>query len=554
MVGVNGDPIVVVGAGPVGLTAARLIANAGRRCVVIERREGPRRNPAAHVVNARTLEIFRHCGLDMEMIAAIAQPPADAGHVNFVSRLNGTLIGRLPFERQGDEILDLTPHPLRNISQHRLEPLMAEQLRSSDLVELRYNTEWVSAEETADGVDSVVRDLRTGEEMTLRSPWLLGADGAGSAVRKWTGIEMLGPAGLQSFIAIHFRGSLRRYLDGRTGALHFVMDPAASGTFIAHDIDRESVFMTPFDPVTESVDGYPPHRCEAIVRSAIGDPSADVEVVDVGAWHMTAQVAERMRKGRTFLVGDAAHRFPPTGGMGLNTGIADAHNLVWKLMAAEAGIAGAALLDTYESERRPVAETNCNQSLANAFKMVLLAQALGLGPGATSADLDSVLADASRRDAIASAVQEQATHFDMIGLQMGYVYETALNRGRPAPLCETDPTPFTPSGEIGARLPHARLADGRSTLDVIDRDELTLLTFGDHDLWLRELEGSGVEMRHVRVGADIDVDDTFRVTCGIADTGALLVRPDQHIAWVASASTARVDGDFVAAIRAVLAY
>ena len=257
MVGVNGDPIVVVGAGPVGLTAARLIANAGRRCVVIERREGPRRNPAAHVVNARTLEIFRHCGLDMEMIAAIAQPPADAGHVNFVSRLNGTLIGRLPFERQGDEILDLTPHPLRNISQHRLEPLMAEQLRSSDLVELRYNTEWVSAEETADGVDSVVRDLRTGEEMTLRSPWLLGADGAGSAVRKWTGIEMLGPAGLQSFIAIHFRGSLRRYLDGRTGALHFVMDPAASGTFIAHDIDRESVFMTPFDPVTNRSTGTP---------------------------------------------------------------------------------------------------------------------------------------------------------------------------------------------------------------------------------------------------------------------------------------------------------
>ena len=116
-------PVLVVGAGPVGLTAARLVVNAGRRCLVVERRNGPQRNPAAHVVNARTLEIFRHASFDMERIGAIAQNPDDAGHVNFVSRLNGTLIGRLPFERQGDEYLAITPHPLRNISQHRLEPL-----------------------------------------------------------------------------------------------------------------------------------------------------------------------------------------------------------------------------------------------------------------------------------------------------------------------------------------------------------------------------------------------------------------------------------------------
>jgi len=553
MAGAHDDPIVVVGAGPVGLTAARLIANAGRRCVVIERRTGPQRNPAAHVVNARTLEIFRHSGLDMKEILGIAQPPADAGHVNFVSRLNGTLIGSLPFERQGDEVLALTPHPLRNISQHRLEPLLAEHVRSSDLVDLRYSTEWVSAVETENGVDSVVRDLRTGEETTLHSRWLLGADGAGSAVRKWTGIEMVGPAGLQSFVAIHFRGSLRQYLGGRTGALHFVMDPEVSGTFIAHDIDHESVFMTPFDPATESIDDFGPDRCTTIVCNAIGDTGAQIEVVDVGTWHMTAQVAARMSHGRTFLVGDAAHRFPPTGGMGLNTGVADAHNLIWKLMAVETGMAGAKLLDTYESERRPVAETNCNQSLANAFKMILLAQALDLEPGSTSADLESVLSDASRRDAIAAAVQEQATHFDMLGLQLGYVYETALNRGRPAPLCETDPTPFEPTGEIGARLPHAWLADGRSTLDLIDPHVLTLVSFGDHESWSRVLEESEVALRHVRMGDDITVDDEWRKLLGITETGALLVRPDQHIAWVAPVSTAGTHGDFMAAVDAVLA-
>lgn len=259
-----------------------------------------------------------------------------------------------------------------------------------------------------------------------------------------------------------------------------------------------------------------------------------------------------MRKGRTFLVGDAAHRFPPTGGMGLNTGVADAHNLIWKLMAVESETAHADLLDTYEGERRPVAETNCRQSLANAFKMVLLAEALGLGPGRTSVDLDSVLDDASRRDAIASAVQEQATHFDMMGLQLGYVYETALNRGRPTPLCEMDPTPFEPTGEIGARLPHAWLANGHSTLDLIDPHVLTLVSFGDHDAWSRVATESGVVLRQVRVGDDIEVADDWRTMCGTTDTGALLVRPDQHIAWVASAGTAATAREFLTAVGSVL--
>jgi len=517
-------PFLIVGAGPVGLTAARLLANAGRRCIVVERRDGPQRNPAAHVVNARTLEILHQAGFDMAAIASIAKPPADAGHVNFVTRLNGRLIGRLPFEQQGDDCLAHTPFPLRNISQHRLEPLMSAEVAALPQVDLRYSTEWVSSAQTDNGVTSVIRDVVTGDETMVRSSMLLGADGAGSAVRKWLGIEMIGPARIQSFVAIHFRADLRHHIADRLGVLHFVMDPEVAGTFIAHDIDREWVFMVGFDPDQESADDYDAERSARIVRAAIGDGEADVEIVGAGTWHMTAQVAEHMRRDRVFLLGDAAHRFPPTGGMGLNTGVADAHNLIWKLLAVDDGWQPASLLDTYEVERRPIAEINCHQSLTNAFKMVILAQALGLHPAATSADLAATLADPTQRDAIAAGVQEQATHFDMLGLQLGYVYGQHDS--------EIDPSVFAPSGAVGSRLPHAWLADRRSTLDLIDTRGMTLLSCGAHDQWaVMAATVLSVPVTHVALAGPNAVDASWRSTCGLEADGAVLVRPDQHIAW-----------------------
>ena len=533
-------PYLVVGAGPVGLTAARLLANAGRPCLVVERRDGPQRNPAAHVVNARTLEIFRQAGFDMAAIASISKPPADAGHVNFVTRLDGRLIGRLPFERQGDECLAHTPTPLRNISQHRLEPLLSAEVAALPPVDLRYRCEWVSSTAHDDHVISILRDLDTGEETEVRSAHVLAADGAGSGIRKWLDIEMVGPAGIQSFVAIHFRAGLREYIADRLGVLHFVMDPEAAGTFIGHDIDHEWVFMVPFDPTAESVDDYTAERCERLVHAAIGDDATTIEIVGAGTWHMTAQVASAMRGDRAFLLGDAAHRFPPTGGMGLNTGVADAHNLVWKLLAVDDGLADASLLDSYETERRPIAEVNCQQSLTNAFKMVLLAQALQLQPGSTAADLDAVLDDPANRDAIAAAVQEQATHFDMLGLQIGYTYPPHI----------TDPSRFEPSGEVGARLPHAWLSEGRSTLDLVHPTQLTLITCGAHGEWAAAIDSS-VPVHHVTL--DDEPITEWRAVCGLRVDGALLVRPDQHIAWHSRDLPAGGPGWFAEAISSMVA-
>ncbi|MDH4143877.1 MAG: FAD-dependent monooxygenase, partial [Acidimicrobiia bacterium] len=530
-------PYLVVGAGPVGLTAARLLANDQRRCLVVEQRDGARRHPAAHVVNARTLEIFRQAGLDMDAIHALAKDPADAGHVNFVTRLNGELIGRLPFERQGDECLAVTPTPLRNISQHRLEPLLSEAVQATAMAEVRYRTAWESSEQDADGVTSVIRDLDTGEAIEVRSRFVLAADGAASGLRRSLGIEMIGPASLQSFIAVHFGADLRAIVADRPGVLHFVMDPAATGVFVAHDIDREWVFMVGFDPAEESADDYGPARCREIVSAAIGEPDVAVDILGTGSWHMSAQVAERMRDRRIFLIGDAAHRFPPTGGLGLNTGVADAHGLIWKLGAVEDGWADQSILDTYERERRPVAELNCEQSTINAFKMISLIEALGLTTSPTSQAMHESLADPASREVIEAAVADQATHFDMIGLQLGYCYtDGALARDGDPPPPMQHPSRFDPDAAVGARLPHAWTEDGRSTLDLVGSDTLTLISFGAHDIWSSAVAGPGAHVRQVRIGTDTEVGDDWRIRCRLESDGAMLVRPDQHVAWRAASA------------------
>jgi 2-polyprenyl-6-methoxyphenol hydroxylase-like FAD-dependent oxidoreductase len=519
--------------------ASLLLEQQGVETCVVERRAGPQRSPAAHAVNARSLEICRAAGVDMDAIAEAAADPADAGFVYWVTRLGGRVLGRLPYEQQGDDQLDVTPTPLRNLSQNRFEPILAEALQRCAGRTPEWRNEWVSSVEERDCVRSVVRDSGSGREREITSRYLVAADGAGSRVRKGLGIAVVGPARIQSFIMVHFSAKLRGLPEVPPGVLFFVCDPRSrGGVFVVHDLDREAVYMVPFDPETESEADYDTTRCARLVREGLEDPALELEVESVGSWAMTAQVAERYGAGRIFLAGDAAHRFPPTGGLGLNSGVQDAHNLAWKMAAVLQGWAPASLLDTYESERRPVAQANADQSLRNALKLVEVPQALGVTDfsPASCERVEKTLADTEGLARVRASIESQAEHFDMPGLQLGFCYEHgALARGGSDRPPAFDVRRFTPSGCPGARLPHAWLRGDRreSLLDRVPLDRFLLVSGPEGSAWSDAIASlQAPPTATLSLSSDLMPDlGRWLEVAGIGRAGALLVRPDQHVAW-----------------------
>ena len=298
--------------------------------------------------------------------------------------------------------------------------------------------------------------------------------------------------------------------------------------------------MTTYNPALETVADYDTARAEAIFRRA-GGLSDDIAVTirHVSSWRMTSQVANRFRQGRTFLVGDSAHRFPPTGGLGLNTGAAEAHNLAWKLAWVLRGLASPALLDSYEAERRSIAQYNAGVSLENAFRLVEVWMALGVDDDleASKARAESLLATNVGMAEVTLAIQHQAEHFDQLGVQLGFFYTAdagvILDDGAARPVVSNPVREYVPTTVPGSRLPHAVLQRGEeaiSTLDLVTPGSFLLLS--DNADWANVELPNDLTVTRVIVGVDVEDEvGQWASLSGIAPDGALLIRPDQHVAW-----------------------
>ena len=536
--------ILVVGAGPVGLMTAILLARHGLRSIVIDRYGTRHGAPKAHALNPRSLEICRSIGLDMEAMKRRATPADDGGWVRFVTTLAGEEIGVMPYERQDERVLDVTPTPLINLAQPSFEDVLLEEIARSPLIEVRRGLRWIGCEQSAGAVTSTIEDVATGERTALTTRYVIGADGASSAVRRELGIAMVGDDTTQAFITIHFGANLRDVVADRPAILYWIMQPPHAGVLIAYDIDRNWCMLYPHDPAVTPREHFTPPVCEEILRHAIGGGDHAIEIKHILPWMLMSQVADRYRVGNVFLVGDAAHRFPPTGGLGLNTGLQDAHNLAWKMAAVVAGSASDRLLDSYHDERHSVAVTNSQQSYSNAHRMLTPPRAVGAGDGIDAGALARRLADPAAQKDVAQQIANQRQHFDSLALQLGFVYGVPGNDETSND--ETaDVSDFRPELVVGGRMPHAWLEHGGAVIPLLD-----LLDPGRFPRLAGERAGpgpsSGPSVKIVVEGKDFtDPRGELRRFVNLAAGEAVLVRPDGHVAAIIP----RGDGD---ALRATV--
>ena len=533
--------VLIIGAGPVGMISALCLAKSGINCMLIERHSERRNAPKAHAINPRTLEICERLGLPADQIRRLGASREDGGKVHFLDTLSGPCFGELPYERQDDGALAFTPWPLVNIPQPVFEQCLEEAVNDEPNITFTRGLTATALQNEDSHVTVTVSGIESKD--TIRAQYVIASDGAGSNIRDMLEIDMTGPEALQHYMMIHFEADLRELTQNHPGLLYFCLSPAAQGVFIGYDRAKTWVFMQSYNPLSQGPEDFDDATCQGLVNKAIGTDIADLSIKNVSPWTMSAQVADRYRSGRVFLAGDAAHRFPPTGGLGLNTGVADAENLAWKLAYVLRGEADPQLLDSYESERRPIAQINSQQSLTNSAKMMFLFSAVhGTDPSSIDEHYDSVCADPENFPGVSEAVEIQRPHFDSFNLQVGYRYGAEVD---PEAL---DISLYEPSFDPGNFLPLTALAGSPWLLGHLPHDKFSLVTGPNGQGWRNEQQEVFVE------GEDFVPISPFYKQAELDPSGALLIRPDGHIAARWTSVPAQPAAEVASAIELLLSH
>ncbi|WP_018158174.1 FAD-dependent oxidoreductase [Demetria terragena] len=575
--------VLIVGAGPAGLTMAALLATYGVDAVTVTKYASTAHSPRAHITNQRTMEVFRDLDLEDDVRAA-ATPNELMGNNVWATSFADEEIARLltwgsgPERRMDYELA--SPTSMCNIPQHILEPVLREgaEARGADL---RFSTELISVSQDTDGVTAVVRQRDSGTEQTkqtIRARYVVGADGGRSTVAEQLDFAFDGESGLGAAANVWLEADLTKYAAYRPGTLYWMCQPGndywvGSGTWICVKPWTEWVLLFMYDPA----EGEPDLSEEAVIaraRATIGDPDIDLKIKATSLWQINHLIAQKYQIGRVFLAGDAAHRHPPANGLGTNTSIQDSFNLAWKLALVLQGKAGEELLATYTDERQPVGRGVVDRAMQSVGDMRPISKALGFEPGQTAEEGQSALdglrapgpVGERRRRELAEAVALQNYQFNALGVELGQRYESSavIDDGSPWPKPTRDPELYDhPTTHPGARLPHAWVEHERvatSTLDLGGRGEFTVLTGIGGEPWADAAQkaaaalGIPVTSHVIGAGGDhADVLGRWAALREIGDSGALLVRPDHHVAWRAHHLTNDPSGDLELALRRVLA-
>jgi putative polyketide hydroxylase len=501
-------PVLIVGGGPVGLSASIFLSAFGIRSLLVERHPGTSIVPKARGINARTMEIYRQFGVE-PAIRAAGLAPEKTGLIVWTESLAGREIERRVPGRAAPRNQGFSPVLNCLCAQDELEPVLRTFAAAQPLGELRFNTELMEATPNEDWVDVALHDRKHGSTTHLRARYVIAADGNQSRLRRMVGAKMIGPEKIYDSVNMVFNADLRPWTEHRPSALYFVEQPDLRGTFLtinAHD--RWGFLVHSLSRYGYTPADFTDERCIAMIRQAVGVPDLPVKMLGLSAWEASAFVADQYRHGRIFLSGDAAHEMPPTGGFGMNTGVQDVHNLAWKLAAVLKGEASDSLLDTYHAERQPLGTTITKVALDNCLSM-------------------------GRTERQEGAKLPRAEFLSEQGLIFGASYDSAaiIPDGTMPEENDTPITQYLPSARPGSRAPHVWLwRDGEliSTIDLFG-PRFVLLTGPEGSAWRDAFAERAVAYT---IGQELeDRDGVWQQAYGVAADGAVLVRPDGHVAW-----------------------
>jgi 2,4-dichlorophenol 6-monooxygenase len=582
-------PVLIVGGGGAGLVSSLLLSNLGVESLLVSALPTTSTLPKAHVLNQRAMEILGDVGA-AEEIYSVGTPrehmQATAFYAGFAGprASHGKRLARLECWGAGFTDTDwvaASPCSTTNLPQIRLEPILRKHAERHAPGRVRFHHEVTSIEQDGERVTATVADHDSGETYMVRADWVLACDG-GRTIGRELGVEMEGARNLASEVSIHMTADLSKWAtdddvlirwiwiaEGARLAVLVPMGPTRWG----RDSEEWVFHMNYPDDDPRSLDD---ERVVADMRSALGIGEHPAIVHKVSRWSMEGVVASRFQAGRVFLLGDAAHRHPPTGGLGLTSGIQDAHNLCWKIAAVVKGDASPSLLESYEAERKPVVTRNVHRSVENAFNHFTIGERIGLMPSAPAeqnwAALERVLGDGPEdretRLAARAAFATQSMEFREQNIEYGYTCDAAVSRavvsdGTDAP-ANVDPVRvYVPSTRPGHPLPHVWIEDPagrrRSILHMIRPGRFALLAGEEGGPWCeaaRELAS-----RH-RLPIDVYTagasGDLLDVQCHwlhkreFGMEGAILVRPDRYVAWRSAGASTDAAGELGRALGQVL--